>query len=139
MKHQVKTYVLDKNYNDNCFFILNKGYNAGKPSKEYFINSFVVVVENKKDFDFLYYAAFALYKVNFWKRFFYGSVIEFLRIGDFKREFYNAVSKVNQSKIDEFIKLINLLDTQENELFNKHQKIISLKKDLCLILIKGTF
>lgn len=139
MMHKVKTFVLDNEYTENCFFILNKGHNAGKPSKEYFINSFVVVVENKKDFDFLFYAAFALYKANYWKPFLIGSVIEFLRIGDFKKEFFNAVAKINQSKIDEFIKLINLLDTQENELFNKHQKIISLKKNLCIILIKGTF
>lgn len=139
MMYQVKTFVLDKEYKENCFFILNKGYNAGKTSKEYFLNSFVVVVENKKDFNFLYYSAFALYKSNFWKTFLIGSVIEFLRIGDFKKEFFKAIIKVNKSKIDKFIKLISLIEIQEIDLFNKHQKMISLKKDLSIILIKGTF
>lgn len=50
MMYQVKTFVLDKEYKENCFFILNKGYNAGKTSKNDFFKKRFIYNFNQRHF-----------------------------------------------------------------------------------------
>ena len=51
LKFVIKTYTKGTIYKKPHIFILNKGLNSGKPSNEPFTNSFVIIFENKEDFD----------------------------------------------------------------------------------------
>ena len=45
----IKTHQKNAIYNQPHLFILNKGLNSGKPQKEPFTNSFVVIFQHEKD------------------------------------------------------------------------------------------
>ena len=83
----VKTHRKDTIYLKPHLFILNKGMNSGKPQKEQFTNSFVVIFEKEEDCESLFFVAYSLWQTKFWHPFLIGSVIPFLRLPDFKKEF----------------------------------------------------
>lgn len=89
----IKTHQKGTIYSKPHLFILNKGMNSGKPQKEPFTNSFVIVFQDEQDCENLYFVAFSLWKIKFWHQHLVGSVIPFLRLNDFKKEF---ISKSNQ-------------------------------------------
>ncbi len=93
LKFSIKTHRKDAIYSKPHLFLLNKGMNSGKPQKEPFTNSFVILFENESDFDLINLTAFALWKTKFWHPFLCGSVIPFLRLKDIRKEFE---TKVNQ-------------------------------------------
>ncbi len=118
----IKTHQKDTAYKGNQIFILNKGMNSGKPQKEPFANSFVILCPDEKDAETVYWLAYSLWKSNFWHQFLIGSVIPFLRINDFKKDFN---SKVNEMKQEyelhmKQVQALRLLEKKEDQL---HQNI----------------
>ena len=61
----IKTHQKDTAYKENQIFILNKGMNSGKPQKEPFTNSFVIMFPDEKDAETVYWIAYSLWKSNF--------------------------------------------------------------------------
>jgi len=92
----IKTHQKDTVYKGNQIFILNKGMNSGKPQKEPFTNSFVIMFPDEKDAETVYWLAYSLWMSNFWHPFLIGSVIPFLRIADFKKNFDYKVNEMMQ-------------------------------------------
>lgn len=72
------------------FYVLNRGYNSGRPSAEPNPNCFVVTTQTEQDKLILFYGCQALHLNGRFKRHLVGSVIELLRIGDFKEELDRA-------------------------------------------------
>lgn len=114
----IKTHQKDTAYNGNRIFILNKGMNSGKPSKEPFTNSFVVLFQNEEDTETVYWLAYSLWKANFWYPSLIGSVIPFLRIQDFKKEFNEKVNQMLQEHEQHLkqVQALRLLEQKENKL-----------------------
>jgi hypothetical protein len=122
----VKTHRKDTLYKKPHLFILNKGMNSGKPQKEPFTNSFVIVFQEEKDCKNFYYIAYSLWKSNFWKQYLTGSVIPFLRLPDFKKEF-NPRAQTMMEKHEQHLKhieTIKLLQQKENQ-FQQNLKLIN--------------
>lgn len=92
----IKTHRKDTAYSKPHLFILNKGMNSGKPQKEQFTNSFVVIFEKEEDCESLFFVAYSLWQTKFWHQFLIGSVIPFLRLPDFKKEFNPQASLMMQ-------------------------------------------
>ena len=84
----IKTHKNGIIYNKPHLFILNKGMNSGKPQKEPFTNSFVILFQNEEDCENVFWIAYSLWKSKFWHQHLVGSVISFLRLNDFKKEFF---------------------------------------------------
>ncbi|WP_269222477.1 hypothetical protein [Flavobacterium sp. IMCC34518] len=129
----IKTHQKETIYKGNQIFILNKGMNSGKPQKEPFTNSFVIQIPNEEDTETIYWLAYSLWKAKFWHQSLFGSVIPFLRIRDFKKEFY---SKVNEMLQDfelhkKQIQALRLLEQKEDQL----HKNISLINDMRNIIL----
>ncbi|MFK7001505.1 hypothetical protein V3470_10470 [Flavobacterium oreochromis] len=96
--------------------------NSGKPQKEPFTNSYVIIFSNQEDLENVYWLALAMCKSKFWHPFLVGSVIPFLRIEDFKKHFSD---KVNEMILDfenhqKDIKALRLLQEKEEQF---HQNI----------------
>ena len=107
-------------------FILNKGMNSGKPQKEPFTNSFVVVFDLEQDCDNLYFVAYSLWKTNFWHQHLVGSVIPFLRLNNFKKEFF-LKSKIMIEEHETHIKhvaALKLLELKEKQ-FHENTNLIN--------------
>ena len=122
----VKTHKQNTVYTDYHIFILNKGLNSKKKKKEPFVNSFVVIIQNQNDLETVYWLAYSLWKSKYWHISLCGSVIPFLRIGEFKKNF---ISKVNMMLTDfeehkKHINALRLLEEQE-QYFQKKLTLIS--------------
>ena len=120
MNFIIKTHTKDTKYNKPCLFLLNKGLNSGKPQKEPFTNSFVVIFDNQEDLENIYFVAYSLWRAKFWHQFLIGSVIPFLRLFDFEKEFSSRV----KTMLEEFenhqknIAALKLLEEQEIHFVN---------------------
>ena len=118
----IKTHQKNAIYNQPHLFILNKGLNSGKPQKEPFTNSFVVIFQHEKDCENIYYVAYSLWKSKYWNQNLVGSVIPFLRISDFKDQF-NTKSKLMMEEYDEHVKHIATLKLLELKEKQFHENI----------------
>jgi hypothetical protein len=110
----IKTHRKDTLYNKPHLFILNKGLNSGKPQDEPFTNSFVIIFSNKKDRESIFLVAYSLWKTKFWHPFLIGSVIPFLRLPDFKKEF-NPQSSLMMVEHEQHVKNVEALKHLENK------------------------
>ena len=119
----IKSHKVGTNYNKPHFFILNKGMNSGKPQNEAFTNSFVIIFDNKKDCENIFWVAYSLWKSKFWHQHLVGSVISFLRLPDFKKEFFLKSSQLMEEyeahiKHVEALKLLAQKEKQFHENIN---------------------
>jgi hypothetical protein len=99
--------------------------NSGKPQKEPFTNSFVIIFQNENDCENLFFVAYSLWQTKFWHPYLVGSVSPFLRLPDFKNEF-NPKASLMMSEHNEHIKNVAAL-----KLLEKKEK--QYKEDLLLI------
>ena len=113
----IKTHRKDTAYSKPHLFILNKGMNSGKPQKEQFTNSFVVIFEKEEDCESSFFVAYSLWQTKFWHQFLIGSVIPFLRLPDFKKEFNPQASlmMVEQEQHLKNVAALKLLEKKEKQ------------------------
>ena len=118
----IKTHRKDTVYTKPHLFVLNKGMNSGKPQKTPFTNSFVIIFSNEEDCENLFFIAYSLWKTKFWHQHLVGSVIPFLRLNDFKKEFF-VRSKVMMQEHEEHVKHIAALKILEQKEKQFHENI----------------
>jgi hypothetical protein len=118
----IKTHQKNAVYRANQIFILNKGMNSGKPQKEPFTNSFVILFQNEQDAETVYWLAYSLWKSKFWYQSLVGSVIPFLRLPDFRNEFCTKARLMMQEH-DEHIKNVATLKILEQKEKQFHENI----------------
>ena len=118
----IKTHQKGTIYSKPHLFLLNKGMNSGKPQKEPFTNSFVVIFDLEQDCENLYFVAYSLWKTNFWHQYLVGSVIPFLRLNDFKKEFF-IKSKIIMEEHEAHIKHVAALKLLEQKEKQFHENI----------------
>lgn len=122
----VKTHRKDTLYTKPHLFILNKGMNSGKPQKEAFTNSFVIIFQQEDDCENFYFIAYSLWQARFWHQFLCGSVIPFLRLPDFKKEF-NPRARIMMEEHEQHqknIAALKLLEQKEKQ-FNENLNLIN--------------
>jgi hypothetical protein len=114
----IKTHQKNAIYKGNQIYILNKGMNSGKPQNEPFTNSFVILFQNDEDAETVYWLAYSLWKAKFWHQSLLGSVIPFLRITDFKKDFMSKVNEMLQEHElhKKQIQALRLLEQKEDQL-----------------------
>ena len=124
----IKTHRKDTAYSKPHLFILNKGMNSGKPQKEQFTNSFVVIFEKEEDCESLFFVAYSLWQTKFWHQFLIGSVIPFLRLPDFKKEF-NPQASLMMLEHEQHLKNVEALKLLEKK-EKQYKEDINLINDL---------
>ena len=107
--------------------------NSGKPQKEPFTNSFVIILQNEEELESLFFIAYSLWQTKFWHPFLVGSVIPFLRLPDFKNEF-NPKASLMMSEHNEHLKNVAALKLLEQKEKQFHQNI-NLINDLRKVIL----
>jgi hypothetical protein len=122
----IKTHQKNTLYTKPHLFILNKGMNSGKPQKEPFTNSFVVIFQNEEDCESLYFVAYSLWKTKFWHPFLVGSVIPFLRLPNFSKEFNTKATLMMQEHKEhqKNVAALKLLEKKEKQ-FHENINLIN--------------
>jgi hypothetical protein len=128
----IKTHQKDTVYMEPHLFILNKGMNSGKPQKEPFTNSFVVIFQNEEDCESIYFVAYSLWKTKFWHPLLVGSVIPFLRLPDFSKEFNPKASLMMQEHEEhqKNVAALKLLEKKEKQFHENINLINDLRKTI---------
>jgi hypothetical protein len=138
----MKQFII-KTYNaaDSCekfeFYILNKGLNSGKPLKKPCPNCFVIKLKNQNDFHFLYWLCYGLFISKKYSSFLYGSVIPYIRIGDFKKLLFDACYSINGLEDSYFKKMNILIDIEKKEIAVAQQ--LKLMKQLKTAMLQPFF
>ena len=128
----VKTHRKDVVYSGNQIYILNKGLNSGKPQKEPFTNSFVIIFQNEEDCESLFFIAYSLWQTKFWHPFLIGSVIPFLRLPDFKKEFnpQARLMMVEHEQHQKNVAALKLLEKKEKQYKEDMMLINDIRRDI---------
>lgn len=129
----IKSHKPSTMYLGDHIFILNKGLNSGKPMHEPCANCFVMIFTSNEDKESYYWLSYSLWKANFWHQHLVGSVIPFLRIFDFKKEFDNKTRVMMQEREEHLknIKALQLLEQKEDQ-FHKNLMLINDMKRVIL-------
>lgn len=140
---QIKDYngnTAEPKQGETVFFIQSHGYNAGRPLKKPIPNCWEVRTERPADYEILY----IVFESKILESFFVGSVIPFIRLGDYKNiifpilknaihenriinEHYLQIRKIEQQlQQQEKIKqlLTELKKTVSNQVFRKIKKAV---------------
>ncbi|ESU28759.1 hypothetical protein FLJC2902T_13540 [Flavobacterium limnosediminis JC2902] len=128
----VKTHRKGTIYAKPHLFILNKGMNSGKPQKEAFTNSFVLIFQNEEDCENIYWIAFSLWKSKFWHQFLIGSVIPFIRLDEFKKELFPRVTEIykDYKQHQKDIQTLRLLELKEKQFHDSINLINDLRRTI---------
>ena len=128
----IKTHQKNTLYTKPHLFILNKGMNSGKPQKEPFTNSFVVIFQNEEDCESIYFVAYCFWKTKFWHPYLVGSVIPFLRLPNFSKEFNLKASLMMQEHEEhqKNIAALKLLEKKEKQFHENINLINDLRKTI---------
>ena len=118
---KIKTYKMNTAHNNNHFFILSKGYNAGKPLEKPCPNCFIITGDNEEHKQRLFWICYSLWKAGAYLPLLCGSVIPFVRINDASSQIEKAIQKVKEdprafelvvAKLQQLIKTEVLLQAQ---------------------------
>ncbi|MEO8255033.1 MAG: hypothetical protein ABI554_11665 [Flavobacterium sp.] len=128
----IKTHQKNVIYTQPHLFILNKGMNSGKPQKEPFTNSFAVIFQNAEDCENIYFVAYSLWQTKFWHPFLVGSLIPFLRLPDFSKEFNLKASLMMQEHEEhqKNIATLKLLEKKEKQFHENINLINDLRRTI---------
>ena len=112
------------------FYVLNKGLNSGKPLHLPCPNCFIIQSENEEFKEVLYWISFALWRTKAFHPFLIGSVIPFIRIGDYKQLITEKleVVKANPIKFTETINQLSFIEMKEKQLKENLKLILELKR-----------
>jgi hypothetical protein len=99
------------------FYVLNKGMNSGKPLLLPCPNCFKIETENEVFKETLYWVSFALWRSKAFHPFLIGSVIPFIRIGDFKQLISEKleVVELNPASFAETVKKLQFIELKEKQ------------------------
>jgi uncharacterized radical SAM superfamily Fe-S cluster-containing enzyme len=117
-------------YSAPHFFILSKGNNSGRPMKNPCSNCFVCQTYSDEEANYLFWVSFFIFKNKSISKILHGSVIPFVRIKDYKKEFKKFLEKAISNK-SAFFKTVEVLEkleqykTNMNEYLSKIDNAIS--------------
>ncbi len=115
------------------FFVLNKGLNSGKPLLLPCPNCFKIEAENEDFKQVLYWVTFALWKSKAFYPYLIGSVIPFIRIGDYKQIVCEKleVVKTHSEEFTNTIEKLRFIEMKENQLKENLRLVRDLKSGIC--------
>jgi len=97
---RIKTFNMNSHLDSHHFFILSKGYNAGKPMDKPCPNCFIVTAENEEHKYQLFWVCYSLWKCGAYIPLLCGSVIPFIHIRDASVLIDDAYQKNLQRKTE---------------------------------------
>jgi hypothetical protein len=126
----IKSVTRNKEDRKPHFFVLNKGLNSGKPLLQPCQNCFKIEAENEELREMLYWISFALWKSKAFHPFLIGSVIPFLRIGDFKLVICEKLEVVNANpgEFANTVEKLRFFDIKEKQLKDSLRLVQELKQ-----------
>ena len=127
---KIFTYNPKNQKSDFEFYALSKGLNSGKPLDVPCPNCFVISCRNVEELDQYRTLLFGLWKAKSFHPFLVGSVIPFIRIGDFKNFVFEQAShlKSKEPAFRKDVKKFKTLEQKERAMYEQLLLISELKR-----------
>ena len=123
-KFELVTYVEGREYPQLTCYILNRGWNSGKPMDKPCPNCFVCICESEDSKHSLYWISYTLWQAKQFHLLLKGSVIPFLSIYDAKKIYLKSFATVEANTVD-FLTGINLVrKLEENRKVAERQMVL---------------
>ncbi|UOE42171.1 hypothetical protein MTP09_05915 [Chryseobacterium suipulveris] len=112
------------------FYALSKGLNSGKPLDVPCPNCFVISCRNAEELDVYRSLLFGLWQTKSFHQFLIGSVIPYIRIGDFKNFVSEQVShlKGKEKVFKNDVRKVKTLEQRERHIYEQLLLISELKR-----------
>lgn len=112
------------------FYALSKGLNSGKPLDVPCPNCFVIFCRNAEEMDVYRSLLFGLWQTKSFHQFLIGSVIPYIRIGDFKNFVFEQVThlKGKEKVFKNDIRRVKTLEQRERHIHEQLLLISELKR-----------
>jgi hypothetical protein len=135
---KIKTRKMKTPYGSHYFFLLSKGYNAGKPLEKPCPNCFAVMAESEEDRQKLFWVCYSVWKSAKYVPLLVGSVIPFLRICDIRTVLTRAIVKVDQSPqgFSRLVTSLQKLHKLEQHLDLQQKLVMRIKTDMVWAFFK---
>ena len=134
---ELKTHQIGRTYSNPHFFILNKGFNSGKPLSNPCPNCFVVTPVTEEAKNTLFHLSMMLQIGGFYAYYLKGSVIPFISVDDCRntlKKGLKSTSNINE-QMQKHIKTVEVISKKEKEL----QKVIDKMAVLKVAYIRNCF
>ena len=127
---KIYTYSPKKSTTEFDLYALSKGLNSGKPLEKSCPNCFVISCRNAEELDQYSTLLFGLWKAKSFHQFFVGSVIPFIRIGDFKNLVSEQMEHLQQKQkaYQKDVKAFKALAQNERAMYEQLLLISELKR-----------
>ena len=127
---KIYTYSPKNQKSDFEFYTLSKGLNSGKPFDLPCPNCFVISCRNAAELDHCRSLLFGLWKAKAFQSFLVGSVIPFIRIGDFRTFLYEQIEhlKNKEKEYREDVQKFKALEQKERAMYEQLLLISELKR-----------
>ena len=111
------------------FWVLCKGTNSGKPLSLPCPNSFRIETDTEERKEKIYWTSFSLWRAKAFHPYLIGSVIPFIRIGDYRQLICEKMEVVEQNPAEfaETVKKSHLIELKEKQFMQNLQLIRELK------------
>lgn len=106
--------------NENAFYILNKGYNSGKPLKFPCTNCFTLQASSPDEKQLYYWLCYGLWQAKAFRPYLVGSVIPFLRIDDLHQVLNHAGIKAetDPAAVQVLVNTLEMIESREKVMKN---------------------
>ncbi|HEY3402421.1 MAG TPA: hypothetical protein VGK59_03480 [Ohtaekwangia sp.] len=137
---KIKTHKPDTTYPERHFFILSKGYNAGKPLEKPCPNCFVIFTGDAATHHQIYWICYCLWKAGKYLPLLCGSVIPFIHIGDLRTQVTKAVHamKFDTGRFTKVVRQLQKLMYTEQQLLAQQALVNQLKAALVGTLLNDS-
>jgi hypothetical protein len=124
---EVRTHLVGNRYQKHHFFILNKGFNAGKPMPHFCPNCFVFIADNKEERDYFFHLLQGIWELKLFRKCLVGSVIPFLRIGDLKDLIEETLNSIDIGAFNEVQDTLYQIEMYKESIQIKLQRLMELR------------
>ena len=127
---KIYTYSSKNQKSDFEFYALSKGLNSGKPLDTPCPNCFVISCRNAGERDYFRSLLFGLWKAKAFHPFLVGSVIPFIRIGDFRNVVSEQIEnlKNKEKAYREDVRKFQALEQKERQMYEQLLLVSELKR-----------
>jgi hypothetical protein len=134
---KIKTHKQNEIISSAHFFLLSKGYNAGKPIGAECPNCFSITFTNESDKNIIFWICYALWKSGRYLPLLVGSVIPFLHIRDIRIEIEQALRQttLRTDDFDRSVRQLQSLIKTEKHLTLQLKLISELKATIALEIV----
>ena len=120
------------------FYILSKGLNSGKPLEKSCTNCFIIITQNDKLKDQLYWLCYGMWQSKAFHYYLRGSVIPFITTNEFTKALTEAFEKAEneQDKFQKSVDAIQQLEMKHKQYLKNLQLIEEAKRIVMYRYIK---